>query len=122
LYLWNGTAWKTKTNTVKKYLTMSQGGNITIPVTGVARCYPPISLTVSNVYASLGNTSANTFTFQVVKNGSVAGTYNISSGTNKMSVTSANISLTTSDYITVNVTAGSGASDLKVDLEYSVTL
>lgn len=122
LYLWDGTAWKTKINTVKKYITMSQSGTITVPVTGVARLYPPSSLTISNVYASLSTTSSSTFTFQLVKNGSVVGTYNISSGANKMSVTAASISLTTNDYLTINVTAGTGAGDLRVDLEYSQVL
>jgi hypothetical protein len=122
LYIWDGTAWKTRVNTVKKYITMNQSGTITVPVTGTARLYPPSSLTISNVYASLSTTSSSTFTFQLLKNGSVVGTYNISSGTNKMTVTAANISLTTTDYLTVNVTAGTGASDLRIDLEYLVTL
>jgi hypothetical protein len=57
-----------------------------------------------------------------LKNGSVVGTYNISSNTNKMTTTGASVSLTTSDYLTVNVTAGTGATDLRIDLEYLVTL
>ena len=122
LYIWDGTAWKTKTNTVKKYISMTQSGTITVPVTGTARLYPPSSLTISNVYASLSTTSSSTFTFQLLKNGSAVGTYNISSGVNKMTTTAASISLTTSDYLTVNVTAGTGASDLRIDLEYLVTL
>jgi hypothetical protein len=101
---------------------MTQSGTITVPTTGTARLYPPSSLTISNVYASLSTTSSTTFTFQLLKNGSVAGTYNISSNTNKMTTTAASISLTTNDYLTINVTAGAGASDLRVDLEYVVTL
>ena len=122
LYIWDGTAWKTRVNTVKKYISMTQAGAITVPVTGTARLYPPSNLTISNVYASLSTTSSSTFTFQLLKNGSVVGTYNISSGTNKMTTTAASISLTTTDYLTVNVTAGTGAVDLRVDLEYIVTL
>jgi hypothetical protein len=122
LYIWDGTAWKTKINTVKKYISMTQSGTITIPTTGTARLYPPSSLTISNVYASLSTTSSSTFTFQLLKNGSVVGTYNISSNTNKMTTTGASVSLTTSDYLTVNVTAGTGATDLRIDLEYLVTL
>ena len=122
LYIWDGTAWKTKTNTVKKYISMTQSGTITVPTTGTARLYPPSSLTISNVYASLSTTSSSTFTFQLLKNGSAVGTYNISANTNKLTTTAASISLTTSDYLTVNVTAGTGASDLRIDLEYLVTL
>jgi hypothetical protein len=122
LYIWDGTAWKTKTNTVKKYITLNQSGTVTVPTTGTARLYPPSSLTISNVYASLSTTSSSTFTFQLLKNGSVVGTYNISASTNKMTTTAASISLLTTDYLTVNVTAGAGASDLKIDLEYNQTL
>ena len=39
-----------------------------------------------------------------------------------MTTTAASISLVTTDYLTVNVTAGTGASDLRIDLEYIVTL
>jgi hypothetical protein len=122
LYIWDGTAWKTKVNTVKKYITMSQTGSITVPTTGTARLYPPSSLTISNVYASLSTTSSSTFTFQLLKNGSSVGTYNISASTNKMTTTAASISLLTTDYLTINVTAGAGASDLRIDLEYNQTL
>ena len=122
LYLWNGTAWKTKVNTVKKYISMNQPGSITVPVTGVARCYVPSALTITNVYASLGTASSTTFTFKLLKNGTIVGTYNISSSSYKMTATAASISLTTSDYLTLDVTAGTGASDLKVDLEYTLTL
>lgn len=122
LYIWDGSAWKTKTNTIKKYITMNQSGAITVPTTGTARLYPPSSLIISNVYASLSTTSSSTFTFQLLKNGSVVGTYNITAGSNKMTTTAASISLTTTDYLTVNVTAGSGATDLRIDLEYIVTL
>jgi len=122
LYIWDGTAWKTKTNIVKKYITLNQSGTVTVPTTGTARLYPPSSLTIVNVYASLSTTSSSTFTFQLLKNGSVVGTYNISASTNKMTTTAASISLLTTDYLTVNVTAGAGASDLKIDLEYNQTL
>jgi hypothetical protein len=122
IYLWNGTAWKTKTNTVKKYITLNQGSTITVPTTGVARCYVPNALTIVNVYASLGTASSTTFTFKLLKNGSIVGTYTISSNSYKMTVTAASISLTTSDYLTLDVTGGAGASDLKVDLEYNITL
>ena len=122
MYIWDGTAWKTKTNTVKKYITLNQGGTITVPTTGVSRCYLPSALTITNVYASLGTASSTTFTFKLLKNGSIVGTYNISSNSYKMTTTAASISLTTSDYLTLDVTAGTGATDLKVDLEYTVTL
>jgi hypothetical protein len=122
IYLWNGTAWKTKTNTIKKYITLNQGGTITVPTTGVSRCYVPSALTITNVYASLGTASSTTFTFKLLKNGSIVGTYTLSSNSYKMTTTAASISLTTADYLTLDVTTGTGASDLKIDLEYNQTL
>jgi hypothetical protein len=122
IYLWNGTAWKTKTNTIKKYITLNQGGTITVPTTGVSRCYVPSALTITNVYASLGTASSTTFTFKLLKNGSIVGTYTLSSNSYKMTTTAVSISLTTADYLTLDVTTGTGASDLKIDLEYNQTL
>jgi len=108
----------TQANTASiRYITLNETGNIVIK-TGTVRFYPPSNIAINNVYASLSTTSANTFTFEVVKNGSVVGTYNIDSNTNKMTVAAANINLTSNDYLTVNITNGSQASDLRIDLEY----
>ena len=103
----------------KKYFTFIQTGSISTPVTGTARSYPTANCTISNVYASLGTAATDTFTFVLKKNGTTVGTYNMSSGTYRMGATAASISLTDSDYLTINITAGTGATDLKVDLEYS---
>ena len=112
------TAAFTQANTASiRYITLNETGNIVIK-TGTVRFYPPSNIAINNVYASLSTTSANTFTFEVVKNGSVVGTYNIDSNTNKMTVAAANINLTSNDYLTVNITNGSQASDLRIDLEY----
>lgn len=103
----------------KKYFTFVQTGTITTPVSGTARSYPTANCTITNVYASLGTAASDTFTFVLKKNGSTVGTYNMSAGTYRMGATAASVSLTTSDYLTINITAGTGATDLKVDLEYS---
>ena len=102
-----------------KYITMNQPGSITPPLTGTARYYPKSNITVSNVYAYLGTSSSTNFTFNLYKNGSNAGLFLVNSNANIMSAVSCNIAMTTSDYFTINIVSGTGATDLKVDLQYS---
>jgi hypothetical protein len=109
-----------KTVPTTKTFTLVQTGNITAPYTGTARCYPTGNVTISNVYASLGTASSTSFTFTIKKNGTAVGNYTINSNAYRLTSQAANISLTASDYLTLDITAGTGASDLKVDLEYSV--
>lgn len=101
-----------------KTLTMVQSGAITTPFTGVARCYPTANITIQNVYASLGTPSSGNLSFALLKNNTSVGTYSFSANSYRMTTTSANISVSTTDYLTINVTSGAGATDLKVDLEY----
>jgi len=98
---------------------MNQPGSITPPLTGTARYYPKSNITVSNVYAYLGTSSSTNFTFNLYKNGSNAGLFLVNSNANIMSAVSCNIAMTTSDYFTINIVSGTGATDLKVDLQYS---
>jgi hypothetical protein len=103
-----------------KTITLVQPGTITAPYTGVARYYPVENVLISNVYASLGTVSTSTFSFRVNKNGTTVDTYNISSNANRVGPLAANISLTTGDYLTVDIISSSGATDLKVDLLYQI--
>jgi hypothetical protein len=104
--------------TQARTLTLVQPGAITAPYTGIARCYPIDNITISNVYASLGTASSINFSFRVNKNGSTVDTYTISANVNRLGPVAANISLLTTDYLTVDIVASSGATDLKVDLVY----
>jgi hypothetical protein len=103
-----------------RYITMYQTGEVTSPKTGTSRYYPPKPVTVSNVSASLSVSSPVNLTFAIYKNGSNTGAYTINANSYTMSSSSANISLTTTDYLTVNILTGS-ATDLKMDLEYRDT-
>lgn len=106
------------TNKPSKFMSMVQPGNITTPFTGLSRCYPTANIVITNVYASLGTPSSDIFSFELLKNNTSVGTYSFSSSNYRMTTTSANISVTTSDYLTLNITTGTGATDLKVDFEY----
>jgi hypothetical protein len=102
-----------------RYITMVKTGNITAPDTGTSRYYPPKDVTISNVLASLSTASTSNLQFTINKNGSNTGAYTISPNAHVMTKTSANISLTTSDYLTVDILSGEGAAELRLDLEYT---
>lgn len=109
-------------NTAPQYgtITLAQPGNITTPFTGVSRFYPTSNLTITNVFASLGTASSGNLGFMLKKNGSNVGTFTVTGNTFRMSDTSANISVSTTDYLTLDVTSGADATDLRVDLKYKL--
>lgn len=99
------------------YLNLLMPGAITAPVTGTARFYPPTSMTINTVYANLSANPTGNLTFVIKKNDvSVGTTFWLT--TALMTPVSANISLTASDYLTVNVTGTATANDLHIKLKY----
>lgn len=99
------------------YINLSMVGAISPPFTGTARFYSPTDVTINTVYANLSAapTSGN-LNFVIKKNGvSIGTTFVLSSAL--MTPVSVNISLVTTDYLTMDVT-GSAASDLYVRLKY----
>jgi len=102
-----------------RYISMVKTGNITTPDTGTSRYYPPKDVTISNVLASLSTASTSNLQFTINKNGSNTGAYTISANAYQLTKTVASISLTTSDYLTVDILTGEGAAELRLDLEYS---
>ncbi len=99
-----------------RYITMHTTGNISAS-TGTSRYYPPGNVNISNVSASLSTAPTANMTFQLCKNGSNVGAFTISANSYTLTKTSANITLSTSDYLTVNIVSGDG-SDLRMDLQY----
>ena len=100
------------------YINLSMVGSITPPFTGTARFYSPSAVTINTVYANLSAapTSGN-LNFVIKKNGaSIGNTFVLSSAL--MSPVSVNVSLVTTDYLTLDV-AGAEASDLYVRLKYA---
>jgi hypothetical protein len=118
LYIRNSNAWVAVKSANPQYITLNQPGPITTPVTGTARYYPKGNITISNVYAYLGTPSSSNLTFNLYKNGSNVGLFTVSANAYVMSTASTNITMTSSDYLTLGVATGTGATDLKVDLEY----
>jgi hypothetical protein len=122
LYIWRSGAWRTtKSAKPSAYINFSLTDAITPPITGTARFYPPKNVTISKVYAHLSTaTTSGALTFILKKNGvSIGTTFTIAQGAFVMTTTTVNVSLLTTDYLTLDVTGGTGATDLFVKLEYT---
>lgn len=101
-------------------ITLTQPGNIISPFTGVSRFYPLANLVVNNVFASLGTTSSDQFSFRLNKNGSNVGLFTMDANSYRVSGAAANVAITTTDYLTLDIVSGTGATDLRVDLRYTL--
>lgn len=87
---------------------------------GTLRWYPDQSVTVTSVYinASTAPTSGP-FSIAIEKNGATIATASLSAGSYTSSVTAVNVAFTSSDYVTIDVTASNGAADAAVILLYT---
>lgn len=101
------------------YVNMAMTGVITSPFVGTSRFYPPKNISIYTVYANLTQAAtAGAFTFILKKNGTGLGTtFSITQAQTVMNPTNINVSLLTTDYLTLDVT-GASATDLFVKIEY----
>jgi hypothetical protein len=108
----------TTTGSIGGYVNLSMAGVITPPFTGTARFYSPSNITITKVLANLGAVPTNgALNFIIKKNGtSIGTTFTLSSAL--MTPVDVNISLTTTDYLTLDVSGGS-VTDLSVKLQYT---
>jgi hypothetical protein len=110
-------------------ITMNQPSTLIVPFTGNARYYPTRTVSLKTVYANLGATpTGGNLGFTILKNGSNIGygfTITTSSAVmTPVDISSSAVSLTTSDYLTINLTGNIApptlvASDLSVKITYS---
>lgn len=122
-WVYDGTSWLVQSyvnlSGKPNYVTVNVPGTIVSPLTGTNRYYPPAAITLSKVYASLGTAASGTFSFILKKNGTDTGyTFNISNASFTLTPVTVNISVATTDYLTLDVTSGS-ASDLRVEIQFS---
>lgn len=102
-----------------KFITYNLPGTTVGPYQGTSRFYPPINVTAQYVNSNVSSAPVDTaVTFQVQKNGTSLGTITIPTGDFKSANTAITTSLTTSDYLSIYVVAGS-ATDLVVTVGYS---
>jgi hypothetical protein len=104
---------------VSRFINLTITGDINPPRIGTFRFYPPQSLVITKIYASISaQAQGGAFTFQINKNGVNTGAnLSISEGFFTMTPVITSISVNSSDYLTVDVT-GVGSRDLHIKLEY----
>jgi hypothetical protein len=102
-----------------RYFALNQPGYVAGAMTGQSRFYPAENITITQISASVSEAVTNaTVQFKLFKNGSDTGsTYTINIGDTQLSATNVTISLTTTDYLTLNMVAGT-AFDLRVNFKY----
>lgn len=131
-WTWNGRYWQATSTTIgytgsagvgTRYINLVMSGEITPPVQGQARFYPPESLTITKIYASISSqASGGDFTFQLNKNGvDLELNLAILSGSFTMTPVTTDVDVNAGDYLTLDVT-GVGSRDLHVKMEYELNI
>ena len=102
------------------YINLSMLGTIVLPFTGVSRFYPPAAVSISTVYANISGAANGSLILTIKKNGtSIGTTCTIATGTIIMTPVVISVPLTTSDYLTLDLTGtATDAKDLYVRLKY----
>jgi hypothetical protein len=101
------------------YISMGMTGQLVTPYVGASKFYPPKNISMYAVYANVSSAAtAGAFTFILKKNGtSIGNTFTIAQNQTVMTPVNINVSLLTTDYLTLDVT-GASATDLFVKIEY----
>ena len=100
---------------------MNYSGSLS-PTTGSARFYPDRAITLSKVYFSLGGASLASVTIDVKKNGTsiLGGTLpSCASGSFKSNEIAVTTTLSTTDYLTVDIVSAIDGKDLVAFIAYS---
>jgi len=96
-------------------------GNVQV-FNGVARWYPPKSITLIDITSHVNTApTTNTTIIDLLKNGTsvLTGTYpTISIGSNNSNTVLLTTTLTTTDYLTVNITSAGGSADMYIQIRY----
>lgn len=102
------------------YINLSMLGALVLPFTGTSRFYPPAAVSITTVYANISGAANGSLILTIKKNGtSIGTTCTIATGTIIMTPVVISVSLTTSDYLTLDLTGtATDAKDLYVRLKY----
>jgi hypothetical protein len=104
------------------FINLNMPGILNTPFTGTSRYYPTESITLGTVYANLSASPSANLQFVILKNGANIGNsfIIITSSPVMTPVVLSGVSLTTSDYLTVNLLGTEiTAADLWVRISYS---
>ena len=90
--------------------------------TGTARFYPPANITLRSSYLTVGTPPPSTNTvINIIKNGATTlNTINVAVGTYVSPNVVMGQSLLTTDYLTVDTVAGSGAANGSLTIVYTI--
>ena len=104
------------------FINLNMPGILNTPFTGTSRYYPTQSITLGTVYANLSASPSANLQFVILKNGAnIGNSFIITTSSPVMTpVVTSGVSLTTSDYLTVNLLGTEiTAADLWVRISYS---
>jgi hypothetical protein len=103
-----------------KLLTGNFSGQLLYPLNATARWYPPATVSILRVWASIGEAASGDTELDVKKNGTtVLASALIESGDFRSAdVTLSSTSLAVTDYLTISLTTASGGRDAVVFVEY----
>lgn len=97
---------------------MNAAGNLTT-TTGTVRFYPHATMTISGFYITIGSPLTTVGSFTIRKNGSSVATGSLPVNTYFVSTTALSLTLTASDYLTVDYAAYTGR-DMAINFIYSL--
>ena len=109
-------------NTVSRFINLNMPGTLNVPFTGTSRYYPTQAITLGTVYANLSASPSANLQFVILKNGAnIGNSFIITTSSAVMTpVVTSGVSLTTSDYLTLNLLGSDiTAADLWVRISYS---
>jgi hypothetical protein len=104
------------------FINLNMPGILNTPFTGTSRYYPTTSITLGTVYANLSASPSANLQFVLLKNGAnIGNSFIITTSSPIMTpVVTSGVSLTTSDYLTLNLLGSEiTAADLWVRISYS---
>lgn len=106
-----------------RVLTGNFTGTLSTPLAANARWYPPNAVTISRVWASLGEASAGVTQFDVIKNGSASilpSQISITAGQFRSAdVLVAGAEVGVADFLTISLTTANGGANATVFVEYT---
>ena len=104
------------------FINLNMPGTLNVPFTGTSRYYPITSITLGTVYANLSASPSANLQFVILKNGAnIGNSFIITTSSPVMTpVVTSGVSLTTNDYLTLNLLGSEiTAADLWVRISYS---
>ena len=89
------------------------------PTVGFVKFYPPQTITITSMYVAIGAQSTSDIMVALKKNGTSVATITLAANSNRTLSQAASITVTTSDYLTVDIMSANSGQNLNLTLVYS---